>query len=94
MKLWLTRVNGGRYLLTLLKPLISPIRGVKGPDGKPVLDAFEREGEPIAVRYLCDGGIRSLFGRDFPHLVPTKIELTAKEIDKISKIDVDEGSDI
>ncbi len=94
MKLWLTRVNGGRYLLTLMKPLIMPIRGVKGPDGQPVLDAFERGGEPIAVRYLCEGGIRSLFGKDFPFLVPTKIELTAKEIDKIIKIDVDEGPDI
>lgn len=83
MKLWLTRVNGGRYLLTLLKPLIMPIRGVKGPDGQPVLDAFEKGGEPIAVRYLCEGGIRSLFGKDFPYLVPIKIELTAKEIRKI-----------
>ncbi len=68
-----------------MKPLISPIRGVKGPDGQPVLDAFEREGEPIAVRYLCEGGIKSLFGKDFPYLVPIKIDLTAKEIEKINK---------
>ncbi len=94
MKLWLTRVNGGRYLLTLMKPLIMPIRGYKDKEGNPVLDAFERVGEPIAVRYLCEGGIKSLFGKEFPYLVPTKIELTAKEIEKISKISIDEGPNI
>lgn len=90
MKLWLTRCYGGRYLLTAMKPFILPIRGVKGPDGQPVMDAFERGGEPIAVRYLCEGGVRSLFGHDFPFLEPTKIEITAKEIEKIPKIVVDE----
>jgi hypothetical protein len=78
MKLWLTRCNGGRYLLTVLKPKIAPIKGVYDENGLPVEDAFEVTGEPIAVRYLCEGGIRSLFGRTLPPLTPTKIELEAR----------------
>lgn len=94
MKLWLTRCHGGRYLLTAMKPLILPIRGYKTEAGEPVYDAFERGGEPIAVRYLCEGGIRSLFKKDFPFLTPIKIEISASEVQnmvrkEISKIDVD-----
>lgn len=94
MKLWLTRCYGGRYILTALKPTITQIRGLRGPNGEEILDAFERPGEPIAVRYLCEGGIRSLFGKDFPLLQPTKIDLTAKEIEKINEINVDDGPNI
>ncbi len=94
MKLWLTRCYGGRYILTALKPTITQIRGLKGPNGETISDAFERPGEPIAVRYLCEGGIRSLFGKDFPLLQPVKIDLTAKEIEKINEKDVDDGPNI
>lgn len=94
MKLWLTRCHGGRYILTALKPTITQIRGFRGPNGEEIFDAFERPGEPIAVRYLCEGGIRSLFKKDFPYLTPVKIELTAKEIEEIIKKDVDEGFEI
>lgn len=94
MKLWLTRCYGGRYILTALKPTITQIRGLKGPNGEQIFDAFERPGEPIAVRYLCEGGIRSLFKKDFPLLVPVKIDLTAKEIEKINEIDVDDDPNI
>jgi hypothetical protein len=83
MKLWLTRCNGGRYLLTALRPTISPIRGFRDPDGHQVMDAFEHDGEPIAVRYLCEGGIKTLFGKEFPYLIPVKVELEAHEIAKI-----------
>ena len=72
MKLWLTKVHGGRYLVTALKPIIARIRGT------PHMDAFERVGEPIAVRYLCEGGIKSLLGTTLEPLVPTKVEVTAE----------------
>lgn len=71
MKLWLTKCHGGRYLLTALRPTISRIRGTE------FLDAFERVGEPIAVRYLCEAGVVSLLGTTLPELTPTKIEINA-----------------
>lgn len=89
MKLWLTRCHGGRFILTALKPTITQIRGFKNPDGSAIYDAFERPGEPIAVRYLCEGGIKSLFKKEFPYLKPIKIELTAKEIEEIKDSDDD-----
>ncbi len=70
MKLWLTKCHGGRYLLTVFKPTIARIRGTE------YFDAFERVGEPIAVRYLCEAGIVSLFKTTLPPLTPTKIEIT------------------
>ena len=82
MKLWLTRCDGGRYLLTALKPKILPIRGKRTASGGLVYDAFDREGEPIAVRYLCEDGIRALFGEALPPLTPTKVEITAKFLRK------------
>lgn len=74
MRLWLTKCDGGRYLLTALPPVIACIRGTTRHD------AFERTGEPIAVRYLCEPGIVSALGRALPPLVPTKVELHLKII--------------
>ena len=76
MKLWLTQVDGGRFLLTVLEPIIARIRGTER------FDAFERVGEPIAVRYLCAPGILALMGRLPPPLTPTKIELSAKFLER------------
>lgn len=72
MKLWLTKCHGGRYLLTVLKPTIHRIRGTRN------LDAYEVPGEPIAVRYLCEPGVRALLGRTLEPLQSERIELTAK----------------
>jgi hypothetical protein len=72
MKLWLTQCHGGRCLMTVLKPTIASIRGTEH------LDAFEQVGEPIAVRYLCEGGIKALLGTMPEPLTPTRIELTAR----------------
>jgi hypothetical protein len=72
VKLWLTKCDGGRYYLTKLRPIIARIRGTDR------FDAFERTGEPIAVRHLCAPGIVALFGSELEPLVPTKIEVTAK----------------
>lgn len=59
-------------MLTLFKPTIARIRGTEN------LDAFEKVGEPIAVKHLCEPGIKSLLGETLPPLTPTKIEIDAK----------------
>ena len=50
------------------------------------MDAFERTGEPIAVRYLCPGGVKTLLGALPPYLTPTRIDLDANYIDQ-AKLD-------
>lgn len=75
-KMWLTRVHGGRYLITLFEPVIAKIRGTDH------LDAFERVGEPIAIRYLCEGGVKSFIGEHLPPLTPTRVELSVTILDK------------
>lgn len=74
MKIFLTRVHGGRYLLTALKPIIRTIRGT------PHLDAFSQPGEPIDVRHLCAAGIVALLGHELPELTPTKITIEASVV--------------
>jgi len=59
-------------MLTLLKPIIAPIRGTDH------LDAFEHAGEPISVRHLCEDGVKTLLGCVPPELTPTKIILSAR----------------
>jgi hypothetical protein len=76
-------------MLTAIRPTITEIKGVADDNGNPIFDAFERAGEPVSIRHLCESGIKSLMGRDFPPLVPIKIELGAKEIDKKIKKVVD-----
>lgn len=59
-------------MLTLFRPTIAAIRGTSH------LDAFERVGEPIAVKHLCEAGVKSLLGCDLEMLTPTKVEIGAK----------------
>lgn len=63
-------------MLTLLKPAIARIRGTSH------FDAFERLGEPISVRHLCEAGIFTAISQTLPELIPTKVELTIKVIQK------------
>ncbi len=72
MKLWLTKCHGGRYMLTALKPTIGRIRGT------PNHDAFERMGEPVSARHLCEFGVTALFQTTVPPLTPTRVELNGK----------------
>lgn len=75
MKLWLTKCHGGRYMMTFMPPVIAQIRGSKHDD------AFEQVGEPIAVRHLCEDGVRSLFGFTLEPLVPTRVEVAGRKIE-------------
>lgn len=79
MKLWLTRVHGGRYLATRLRPVIRTIRGTD------TLDAFAQPGEPIDVRHLCPAGVHALLGRELPELEPTRINVTAEVLESIQE---------
>lgn len=63
-------------MLTFLPPVIAEIKGMSAIGGAPIMDAFERVGEPIAVRYMCEGGVKALFGKLPPYLVPTPVEIT------------------
>lgn len=72
---WLTRCFGGRSMLTTLKPVIHRIYGTRH------LDAFEAPGEPTAIRHLCEGGVRRLFGFLPDPLVSVHVRLTAERID-------------
>jgi hypothetical protein len=69
MKLWLTKCHGGRYMLTALSPKIASIRGT------PHRDAFERAGEPVSARHLCEPGVLKIFGAILEPLIPTRVEL-------------------
>lgn len=75
MKLYLTKCHGGRYLLTVLRPGIARIRGTNH------LDAFEQLGEPIAVRHLCEDGVRALFGFTLEPLTPTRVQVAGGKIE-------------
>lgn len=59
-------------MLTYLPPTIERIRGTKD------MDAFEQVGEPIGIRHLCEGGIKSLFGHLPEPLTPVRIEIAAR----------------
>lgn len=76
MRLWLTKCHGGRYLLTVFRPTIHRIRGT------PHDDAYEIPGEPIAVRYLCEPGVKALIGTTLEPLTPTRIRLTGALLQK------------
>jgi hypothetical protein len=79
VKLWLTKCDGGRYMLTALCPTIARIRGTTK------MDAFERVGEPINVKHLCEPGIKAFLGVELEPLEPTKIEITGKLLSNIKK---------
>lgn len=68
-KFWLTQCHSKAYMITLLRPKIAKIRGTQH------LDAFERIGEPFIVKHMCAAGIRSMFGREFAPLTPTRVNL-------------------
>ena len=72
MKIFLTRVRGGRYMFTALPPIRARIRGT------PHEDMFERIGEPIAVKHLCPDGVKSFFGVDLQELETVRVEVTAR----------------
>lgn len=80
MILYLTEVYGGRSLLTFKKPLRHKI------DHTDIWDMFPQYGEPIDVRHLCQGGIRTAIGTKRTGLIlapltPTRVRLVLEVID-------------
>ncbi len=72
-------------MLTVLPPVIAEIKGLRDAiSGAPIFDAFERAGEPVAVRHLCQGGVKALLGTLPPYLSPTQIDLDANYADPSS----------
>jgi hypothetical protein len=61
-------------MLTYYKPTIQRIAGTRD------LDAFEVPGEPVGVRHLCEGGIKTLLGHAPETLVPAQIEIAARYV--------------
>jgi len=73
-------------MVTLFKPIIARIRGTE------YMDAFEKVGEPIAVKHLCEPGIKSLLGLTLEPLTPTKIEITANVLVTLEKEEDEDSS--
>lgn len=75
MELWLTRRQGGLYMLTYLPPVISRIKGSQK------LDAYFAYGEPIGMNNLCELGVFKIFGiDDLPPLNSTRVSITGAQI--------------
>jgi hypothetical protein len=54
--LWLSRQRDGNYMLTFLKPNKYKVLGAA------VQDFYIKPGEPIGIRHLCPGGVKTVFG--------------------------------
>jgi hypothetical protein len=77
MKLWLSKVHNGRYILTVLKPLRTK---VVGHDFE---DLYEHPGEPFARgNSYCEPGIQAAFGVTLDPLCSIKIEVSGASVGK------------
>lgn len=77
MKLWLSRQHDGSHMLTYLKPIW---KGVKGTAYE---DFYIEPGEPIGVRHLCQGGVKSLFNVELEIGNSIRVEMLGKIIEPI-----------
>ena len=69
MTLYLARDSTG-YMLTAQRPNLCPVRGTDR------YAWYAREGEPIAVRHLCEEGVRAILGQEFNEGEVKRVELT------------------
>jgi len=72
---WLTRCRTGNYLLTAFKPTIQPVRGAG------FSDAYIIPGDPIGLRHLCAGAVKSIWGinaEDLPLLTSCKVTISGE----------------
>lgn len=72
LKVWLTKGDSGRYIITKLRPTIAFIQGTT------TKDCYERVGEPMAKNSFCESGIVELLGHPLEPLTPTKIQIEIK----------------
>ncbi len=71
--LWLTKVDGGRYLITKTKPVRGRILGTR----KQEMDA---PFDPLAFRHICEASVLFLSGKTLKPLTPTRIRMTVEYI--------------
>lgn len=74
MKLYLTRQHDGSYMLTAFRPIVTRVRGTSFDD------VYLRHGEPIGIRHLCAGGVKSLFNVELQLLETVRVDLTSVTI--------------
>lgn len=71
--LWLTKVDGGRYIITKTKPIKGRIFGTR----KMEMDA---PFDPLAFRHICEPSVIYLSGKPLPPLTPTRIRMTVEYV--------------
>jgi hypothetical protein len=69
--LWLTKVDGGRYLITKTKPVRGRILGTRK-------DEMDAPFDPLAFRHICEASVIYLSGKVLPPLTPTRIRMTVE----------------
>ena len=69
--LWLTKVEGGRYMITKTKPIRGRILGTRK-------DEMDASFDPLSFRHICEASVIYLGGRTLPPLTPTRIKMTVE----------------
>lgn len=71
MKLWASKRKNARYLLTAMRPALTPVRGTASRD------YYTPPGDPIGVD-VCEAGFEALTSMNLDDFGQVRIELTAK----------------
>lgn len=71
--LWLTKVDGGRYMITKTKPIRGRILGTR----KPEMDA---PFDPLSFRHICEQSVIYLGGKTLEPFTPTRIRMTVEYV--------------
>lgn len=72
---YLTKCRSGLYMMTALRPVACKVNGTNE------IDAFEKAGEPIAIRHICELLITLIFDKataDIKIAEPVKIQIRAE----------------
>jgi hypothetical protein len=72
--LWLTKVDGGRYIITRLKPVSGRIKGTRRPE-------MDSPFDPMIFRHICEASVINLAGAPLPPLQPKRIRMTVDYVD-------------
>ena len=69
--LWLTKVDGGRYLITKTKPVRGRIFGTRK-------DEMDAPFDPLSFRHICEASVIYLMGSTLPPLTPRRIRMSVE----------------
>jgi len=72
LKLWLSRLRSGRYLITQYKPILATIGDTD------VKDLYIKSGEPVGIPSMCSGILKLVGSKPLKRLESVKIELEGK----------------